>query len=171
MLYVRVHSLATCTTCRYVWGYLRTFGRRDTFSHLGLGFFPDLGTKISAYQMCLESRMQKAATGPYDELFRWKPLLNQSRTLHTKYPAAPSPLLPTTDAHYAVRVSPLRKVTDRIIYRAMKTKKMFSISFLRKYESTKVLSYESTFVLSYIPALLAFSLQIPIHFRCARTPY
>ena len=61
-------------------------------------------------------------------------------------------LLPTTDAHYAVRVSPLRKVTDRIIYRAMKTKKMFSISFLRKYESTKVLSYIFV-VLSYDTAI------------------
>jgi hypothetical protein len=34
-----------------------------------LGIFQDLRTKISAYQMRLEFRMQKRATGPDDELF------------------------------------------------------------------------------------------------------
>ena len=38
-----------------------------------LGIFQDLRTKISAYQMRLEFRMQKRATGPYDEIIvsRW----------------------------------------------------------------------------------------------------
>jgi hypothetical protein len=86
-----------------LYGVLPGWVRAQSFCKIWLisRGFSDLRTKISAYQMRLEFCMQNRASGPDDELFAMKTILNQYtnfRTFQTKYPAAPCPLLPTSDA-------------------------------------------------------------------------
>ena len=82
-----------------LYGVLPGWVRAQSFCKIWLTVY--IYTKISAYQMRLEFCMQNRASGPDDELFAMKTILNQYtnfRTFQTKYPAAPCPLLPTSDA-------------------------------------------------------------------------